>query len=114
MDANLAWAGGLFEGEGCISKANKHSVRLDVGIHQRDLDVLRRFKRILGTGKIYGPYKNKMVFWIAFGREVSTAVLLDLWPFLGRRRKKKVLEFLPRFRYYGKWFKHRKVGGRLR
>lgn len=103
MSEDLAWAAGLFEGEGCISLANKCSVRLDLALMERDKDVLIRLKRVLGRGKLYGPYGNGMVHWLVFGREVSVSVLLDLWPWLGKRRKRKAVEFFPRLRY----FKHK-------
>jgi hypothetical protein len=99
----IAWAAGLFEGEGCISKTNKGAVRLDLAMKARDLDVLRHFKRVLKSGKLYGPYKNGMVHWLAFGRESSVAVLMDLWPFLGKRRRQRAIELFPRLRY----FKHK-------
>lgn len=106
--ADLAWAAGLFEGEGCISKTNVSSVRLDLALKARDRDVLQRFQGTLGIGKLYGPYKNGMVHWLAFGRETSVAVLLDLWPYLGKRRKAKAIEFFPNLAYHRQYFKHKK------
>lgn len=100
MNTELAWAAGLFEGEGCISKTNTDSVRLDLGMMARDMDVLRRLQRVLGRGKIYGPYKNGMAFWIVYGREGSVSVLMDLWPWLGKRRKATAIKHFPRLRHY--------------
>ena len=96
VDPDLAWAAGLFEGEGCISKANKESVRLDLAMHERDIDILKKFRRVMNRGKLYGPYKNNMIFWLVFGREISCSVLLDLWPYLGERRKRRAIDFYPR------------------
>jgi hypothetical protein len=98
MSAELAWAAGLFEGEGCISRANTKSVRLDLALKARDADVIRRFRRVLQRGKIYGPYRNGMLHWLVFGREASVSVLLDLWPWLGKRRRATAIKHFPRLR----------------
>jgi len=100
----LVWTAGLFEGEGCLSKANTRSTRIDIALHKRDLDVLKRLQNVTGLGKLYGPYSNNMIHWLLYGREACTAFLLDVWPYLGKRRRAKVLEHFPRF----KNFKHHK------
>lgn len=98
---NLAWAGGLFEGEGCISldkkPAGKKSARLR--ITSTDKDVLDRFRMIIGVGVLNGPYINrrhphykpKWAYSASGGRSVYP-VLVALWPFLCSRRQAKAEE----------------------
>lgn len=52
----IAWAAGLFEGEGSISPSNRKrglgkGIRLQ--INMTDLDVLERFRDVVGCGYIY-------------------------------------------------------------
>ena len=49
----LAWAAGLFEGEGSISAS---SGRLDVRVKMTDEPVVRRFAEVMDCGTVYGPY----------------------------------------------------------
>jgi hypothetical protein len=66
MDANeadLAWAAGLFEGEGCfqrnstenLPRVKQKRVYLGMTILSTDHDVLVRFQRVVTVGKIRGP-----------------------------------------------------------
>src|SRR4051812_31169507 len=48
----VAWAAGLFEGEGSIF-IHRDTIRMQLGTC--DLDVLERFHRIMGCGRIFGP-----------------------------------------------------------
>jgi hypothetical protein len=50
----IAWAAGLFEGEGCFTHA--HGL-VNARLQMTDLDILERFGRIAGVGYIYGPYE---------------------------------------------------------
>ena len=54
----IAWAAGLFEGEGSITHfpRNRDSFDLQVALTMTDEDVARRFDEIVGRGKVYGPY----------------------------------------------------------
>ena len=56
----IAWAAGLFEGEGCITHfpRNSRSFDLQVALVMTDEDVVRRFDEIVGRGKVYGPYHS--------------------------------------------------------
>ena len=99
----LAWAAGLFEGEGCVGRyiTTKRSVKYDywqVRISSTDLDVLRKFQRIIGFGKIYkhkttGARKRAWQHNIYRQPEVY-AVLALLFQFMGSRRKAKMREAL--------------------
>jgi hypothetical protein len=96
---NLAWAGGLFEGEGCISCTKGNLIALTVG--STDEDVLRRFAEIIGIGSVRGPCApksnlGKKPYWVwqANGFAKGQAVIAALWPFLGERRKARASELI--------------------
>lgn len=58
----LAWAAGFFDGEGCCrprSEQRKGRGAISFVIAQTDRQVLDRFKRAVGVGRIYGPYKPR-------------------------------------------------------
>ena len=97
---NIAWAAGLFEGEGSIS-IKRQTAQLSLGM--TDEDVVRRFYSIIGIGKIYGPYRDKrklthkqMWIWTIGGARQCQAVLAALWNHLGKRRKHKAEEAIIR------------------
>jgi hypothetical protein len=100
----LAWAAGLYEGEGSVSmvrrrkpeQAKRHGmascrVRLDM----TDEDTVRRFHAAVGIGRVYGPYSppsagpnRKPVWcWGVDGFEKAQAIAALLWFGLGSRRK---------------------------
>lgn len=58
-----AWAAGLFEGEGTVF----HSCRaIQTVLSMTDLEPVEDFHRIVGVGKLYGPYDNgpgRKIFW---------------------------------------------------
>lgn len=53
-ETDLAWAAGLFEGEGSISPT-KSGWQLTLGTADRD--VAERFHQVMGVGRLYGPYQ---------------------------------------------------------
>ena len=54
-EAEWAWLGGLFEGEGCIAWTGKNSVTLTVNMTDRD--VVERVLSATATGRLRGPYR---------------------------------------------------------
>lgn len=108
----LAWAAGLFEGEGCIRvptiKGTYKSLVLAVAI--TDKDVLEKFHSVVGgLGTIYGPYtaesslgKKPRWKWTAQRFEHSQAILAMFWPWLGERRKQRATEALLAFKEQSK------------
>jgi hypothetical protein len=62
-DLKLAWAAGLFEGEGCVSVEKRNGGRrvgIRLAVTSTDEDVLRAFQEAVRCGKVYGPYaRNK-------------------------------------------------------
>ena len=96
---NVAWAAGLFEGEGCIRWVQNRpgSRRLYVRLHvnMTDRDVLERFRAIVGGGIIFGPYASakpsgepaKDVWKWSATRSQDVARILSLFmPYFGERR----------------------------
>lgn len=89
---NIAWATGLFEGEGCIYKDPRcNSYRLT--INSTDKDVLQRFLSVVGVGRIIeGKHvkrnRHHKPFWIwhTHRKEEVKALLSLMLPFLGERR----------------------------
>lgn len=99
----LAWAAGLFEGEGSISPHKAQNVphgkrwtyvRLAIGT--TDEDVLLRFFEIAQCGSLCGPYQyieGRKPHWQWSVTGVKADRLLDeLLPFLGERRQARAAE----------------------
>jgi hypothetical protein len=53
--AQIAWAAGLFEGEGTIVDS---AGPVQLRVKMTDLDVLERLLDVFGVGEIYGPYES--------------------------------------------------------
>lgn len=95
-DEVLAWAAGLFDGDGstCFERHGSHAgyVRADMSITQSSRDgrpeVLVRFHEILGLGRINGPYGGSPAWepvyrWKAHRLVDVETVARSLWPWLG-------------------------------
>lgn len=104
---NLAWAAGLFDGEGSIGRYRytnhgKRYSRSQMTMHMCDRDVIARFVKILDVGVLNGPYnystkttKRKSAwYWSIAGFERVQAVTAMMWPWLGKRRKAKAKQVL--------------------
>ena len=99
---DVAWAGGLFEGEGSFSfqsrsdrKAHYALARLSMS----DEDVVRRFADVVGFGSVNGPYQYRpdrkpMFVWTVQGLERVQAFGAAVWPWLGTRRRTRLAEIL--------------------
>ena len=95
----IAWAAGLFEGEGCISH-NRHG-KPKLAMEMTDLDVLERFARVVGfgqarpKGRADRPAHYRPIFyWQATARAEVRLILAMLLPQLGNRRAYKALNAL--------------------
>lgn len=100
LNAKIAWAAGLFEGEGNIlARPNKTeaNVSLVMQVGMTDLDVLERFHSyVFEIGKINGPYggpkkldgTDRKVCWRWMTMRTEKIILLvELFrPWLGVRR----------------------------
>lgn len=85
----VAWAAGLFEGEGSIF-IHRYTIRMQLGTC--DLDVLERFHKIMGCGRIYGPEirtppHRPLWRWIVQKQSEIPQASELLSPYLGERRR---------------------------
>lgn len=98
----LAWAAGLFDGEGStyLSYANTHRYSnpiIKVSISQSySPEVLIRFQAAVRVGKIYGPFKGKENPYWRYQATCNKAfrMLYLIWPYLSsvkRQQAKKAI-----------------------
>jgi hypothetical protein len=101
----LAWAAGLFEGEGCLSSSprgkRRNGVQLRLG--STDLDVVQRFAEVVACGTIQPPRKwsgehrkhwKPLHDWCLYDAASVAYVIEMLLPWFGERRRAKALEVL--------------------
>lgn len=101
----VAWAAGIFEGEGSIEiRANRFSdgryrqgVRLHMGM--TDEDVVRRFSIVVGVGAVNVRRKQHhewktLYSWTTAAAADAESVLTAFLPWLGDRRRAKATEAL--------------------
>lgn len=101
----IAWAAGLFEGEGCITMRTKNWSSKGYGqarlkLVMTDEDVVRKFSAIIGIGTVRESDREvkrgyKMQWeWCIGSRAGVSAVLELLYPYLGQRRRNRADEIL--------------------
>lgn len=99
----LAWAAGLFEGEGNFSfqSSKRTSRKIVARLLSTDEDVVREFHNVIGLGSVYGPRKtsgNKPAWeWTTTSFEDAQAVVTLLWPWLKSRRRQAAKAMLVRY-----------------
>lgn len=96
---DVAWAAGLFEGEGCISLPKSGGVR--VSLAMTDPDIVERFHRIVGFGKTFnrapsGTGTKKVYGWYVNDRRDIAQFLELIGHLLGQRRTARAIEALER------------------
>lgn len=93
---DLAWAGGLFEGEGSFTTNAQHAAMAAMGM--TDEDTVARFAAIFPFGKYrsYGSYRNNKPIhrWWVCNFEHTQAFVAMVWPYLGQRRRARAAEVL--------------------
>lgn len=107
---DIAWAAGLFEGEGCIftnkeydKRDNKSRYRERLVLVSTDEDVVKKFHSIVGGNTVSGPNiredrPNEKPTWrwnVSSKSDVERILNLFL-PYLGIRRKERALLALER------------------
>lgn len=101
---DIAWAAGLFEGEGSIyldrsdQRRRGGRVRLGMSLSTTDEDVARKFSGVAG-GSVFGPYTAKRSTkpywtWHLRDQEAIHVLVNALWPYLGKRRRQQIDEAL--------------------
>ncbi len=99
-NTKIAWAAGLFEGEGCVYKTanSSGSFYICLSLCSTDLDVVTRFFKIVGSGRMYGPYQPRYLNaklkydWRSTRRDDTEKILNLLIPYLGERRLDRIRE----------------------
>jgi hypothetical protein len=105
----IAWAAGLFEGEGSVTTQDGAVI---VQVKMTDEDVIRRFDSVVGRGRVYGPYVwhgrdgcVRKPFWTWVARDDAASDVLErLLPWLCARRVRLINEAArPRFAVESVW-----------
>jgi hypothetical protein len=97
---DIAWAAGLFEGEGCFYVALDRRKKVTrATLRMTDKDVVERFARIVGVGCIsanpqkQGEPSQKPIWTWSTNKQSDVLRFVDLVePYLGSRRRAKALE----------------------
>lgn len=104
-ELEIAWAAGLFEGEGSIVFCNTQGYRFPrISIKMCDQDVLEKFGKIVGIERLNGPYETKQTQanpqwkpayeWHTSKKKEVARILSSFLPYLGARRAYKALNAL--------------------
>lgn len=98
---DIAWAAGLFEGEGCLTLGQERRGKRYVGarLGTTDHDIVERFARIVGFGTINRkrppstPEHWKTVWEWSTQSAPGVREVIDLfWDYLGERRRERADE----------------------
>lgn len=98
----IAWAAGLFEGEGCIAiQRFKRRTSVSLTLTSTDRDVLERFALVVERGRIGSqdmtkrPAHYKQLWIWKVGARADVEAVLDLfWAFLGERRRATAIDVM--------------------
>ena len=94
-EIEIAWAAGLFEGEG-TSYITGSQARLE--LTSTDKDIVERFHRIMGCGNVHvratGQVYKTQYRWCLNKRDDVVEVLTILIPWLGKRRQEMARQVL--------------------
>jgi hypothetical protein len=91
----LAWAAGVFDGEGSAStyvpRRRRSPVR-QIAVSQKGTsqapDLLIRFQEAIGgLGHIHGPYRGQLYYWNSKRHAVADTVTELLWPYLSSPKR---------------------------
>lgn len=104
-ELDIAWAAGLFEGEGCFNCQEDTACRPRAAMSLTDHDVILRFCDIVKLGTLSDAFEPRnhrhKKFWQWWTTEEETYALYDLLkPYLGpRRREQAEIAFIKRENY---------------
>jgi hypothetical protein len=95
---DIAWAAGLFEGEGCFSH---NKIAPSCVLASVDEDVIRRFAAIVGIGSLRldarsarGKRGQDIWYWATAGYPSVQYVTALFWPWLHSRRRARISDLL--------------------
>jgi hypothetical protein len=97
-ETEIAWAAGLFEGEGTVGvyvDKRGRKPRPSAALSMTDEDVVRRFAAVIGSGSVFGQQprgRGRKVLWRWQSRSKPTirAMAAAFGPYLGERRKQQM------------------------
>lgn len=99
----VAWAAGVFEGEGSISFVGKTAIQLVVGM--TDEDVVRKLAAVFDVGyvrvelrEIKGNGHLDLFRWEVGQRDDVRGILLAILPWMGSRRRERIEAALERLK----------------
>ena len=100
---DIAWAAGLFEGEGTISVPPGRPRSVVLKVDMTDRDVLERFTRIVGVSHVRATHSSNPLRgskpqwrWFASSSTDVLRILRMFLPYLGERRTAKAQEAIAR------------------
>lgn len=97
-EIEIAWAAGLFEGEGCATMSSHGGRTPHLLLCSTDEDVVLRFRRIVGEGNVYRrerPHGRKTTYqWSTAKKAGIERILFSFMPYLGKRRAFRAKELL--------------------
>jgi len=97
-EVELAWCAGFFDGEGHVSYHRGYPSKMSGCVSAQmfanvpqcsdNIEVLEKFQRIVGLGKLLGPYKTakKPKHVLTFGIKEVQPLFLMLKPYLGKEK----------------------------
>ena len=98
---NVAWAAGIFEGEGTFTRNGRTGKKwaANACVRMTDEDVVRRFAAVMGFGSVTGPLMDHgspkpYWSWRVGSKEHFQATVAMFWPRLGVRRRARAKELL--------------------
>lgn len=98
---DVAWAAGLFEGEGScfLSLKPKNLAYARMSLSMQDEPIVRKFYEVVGVGRFRGPQPNRWgtaFRWTWYAtRWIEVVTVVDLLaPYLGERRLLQMLNSL--------------------
>lgn len=103
MTTELAWAAGLFDGEGTVfASATLHGerrrVRLCAAVAMTTVETVQRFHSAVGVGAINGPYQKQgprrkpQWIWRAGSEADVRGVIAAIWPWLSEPKRRQAVE----------------------
>ena len=93
---DVLWLAGYLEGEGCFSIVNGGTPSARITVSTTDLDVAIKVAKLLECTSV-GTYsrktaKQRPVYVTCLGGVEAITWMIRVYPFLGERRKSKILE----------------------
>lgn len=102
LEAELAWAAGFFDGEGCVSVRNDRrpgrTPRLQLDIEQTDERPLVRFQAAVGRGRMtLRPSRapsRKALYRLNMAHQDTIDTMAAVWPYLSEPKREQFIAAL--------------------